>query len=94
MITQYTLLMFFAPTIFLLHGLFAIIPDFNFLAPVSGQIENAFSWFFGLVNFMNPIIPSSVVITCLSTYIGFYAFYAGMKLISWILRKIPVAGIS
>jgi len=94
MITQFIILTFFAPTIFLLHGLFAIIPDFNFLAGVQSDITGAFSWFLGIVDFMNPIIPSSVSISVLTAYLGFYSFYFGMKFISWILRKIPVAGMS
>lgn len=94
MITEYFLLLFFAPTLFLIHGLFAIIPDFNFLAPYQDSLTGAFSFLLGIANYMNPIIPSSVSITCLTVYVGFYAFYFGMKIISWILRKIPVAGMS
>jgi len=78
----------------LLHGLFLVIPDFNFLAPVHSQLTSAFSWFLGIINFMNPIIPSSVSLTVLGVYLSFYGFYFGMKFISWILRKIPALGLS
>lgn len=94
MITQLLLLTLFAPTFLLLHGLFAIIPDFNFLSGVQSQMTDAFSWFLGIVEFLNPIIPSGVMLSVIGIYLSFYAFYFGMKFISWILRKIPVIGVS
>jgi hypothetical protein len=94
MITTYLLNILLSSVSWLLAGLFAVIPDFNFLGGIQDHLTSAFSFFLGIVNFMNPIIPSSVTLSVLAVYLSFYSFYFGMKFISWILRKIPALGLS
>jgi hypothetical protein len=93
MITQYAINIFLSSFHYLLSGLFAIIPSFDFLSTIGTHLASGFSFFLGIIDFMNPIIPSTVSLSCLGVYLGYYSFHFGMKFISWVLRKIPVAGM-
>ena len=69
MILEFILSILFTVAYWFIHLLFSIIPNFDFISPVQSSLVGAFSWFLGVVNFMSPIIPSTVVITCLTVYI-------------------------
>jgi len=94
MITGYILQILLDTMLWIVHGLFLLIPDFNFLTDVQGNLTGAFSWFLGILNFMDPIVPVGVSLTVLGVYFGFYFFHFMMMFISWILRKIPALGLS
>lgn len=95
MIISSLLTLLFSSLAFIVSGIFALIPDFNFLsASVLNNISSSLSWFLGLVDYMNPVIPKTTVLIVLGFYVTFYSVYIGFKFVSWVLRKIPMLGLS
>lgn len=94
MITQLVLEALFATVIAMLQGLYSLISDSTLLSAIQDNVTVALQWLYGIANFMNPIIPSSVSISIIGFYFTFYLVYFTFKFISWILRKIPVANLS
>lgn len=94
MITQLLIAAIAFPLLGIIKLLFLLIPDMTFLAGHETAFSNAMTWFYSMLNYINPIIPSSTVLVVFGVVTSYYAFLFGFRFLSWVLRKIPIIGIS
>jgi hypothetical protein len=87
------------PVFLFMKGVFAIItnvpnPVLFFYDRNQVAFDSALNWFYSMINFLDPIVPAESVIFALTMGFGFYGLLFVIRMVSFILRKIPLLGIS
>ena len=78
------------PIVSFLAGLIDLLPTLS----VSEGLTNWLISFYQKIWSISLIFPLTPFILFISTILLFYSIKLTMKIISWVIRKIPVAGVS